>query len=297
MNWFTQLRPKIRSFVKKSDVPDNLWAKCPGCEQMIFSKDLDSQSYVCRYCQHHFQIPVTKRMAMLFDNAEYSVLPMPSVISDPIHFKDQKRYVDRLKDASAKSGSGEAITVAKGYINGRLCMVSCFNFSFIGGSMGIAVGEALLMAAQESVSLGAPYIVIPSSGGARMQEGILSLMQMARSVIAVIRVKEKKIPFISVMTHPTTGGVAASFAALGDIIIAEPNAIIGFTGARVIQETLKRPLPDGFQTAEFQKAHGFVDMIVHRTELKSVIGNICSILCHESDKSGTTFLSSPSAFA
>ena len=278
MNWFTRLRPKIQSLVSRKEIPENLWTKCPRCEQMIFQKDLHDNLYVCRYCSYHLRLSVKDRLNLLLDEQGYEMLLISDVKEDPIRFKDQKRYSDRLKDARQKTSFNEAIILSKGLLNRKPLIVACFNFEFIGGSMGSAVGNALLQGAQLAVAENCPYLVIPASGGARMQEGIFSLIQMTRSVIAVLKVKEKNLPFLTLMTHPTTGGVAASFAALGDIVIAEPNAIIGFTGARVIQETLRQPLPVGFQTSEFQKDHGFVDLIIARAELKEMIGKILDLL-------------------
>lgn len=281
MSWLTQLRPKLRSLVSKKDIPDHLWTKCPQCEQMVFHKDLIEQNHVCRHCNYHFRLPVPRRLQMIFDNEEYKTLSTPRVPVDPLRFRDQKRYGDRLKDARQSTHCDDAVVVATGKLEGMPLVVSCFNFNFIGGSMGMAVGESLLMGAQTAVKLGAPYMVISASGGARMQEGIFSLLQMARSIIAVLETKEKRLPFLSLMTNPTTGGVAASFAALGDIILAEPNAVIGFTGARVIQETLRQPLPPNFQTPEFQKEHGFVDIIVQRSDLRRTLASILSLLAHK----------------
>lgn len=279
MSWLTNLiRPKIRSFTGKRDIPDNLWSKCPQCEQMLLLQDLADNLAVCRYCQHHTRWKIQDRLAHLFDEGKYQLLPLPKVQPDPLHFRDQKRYTDRLKEAKQKTRCDEAIVVAYGLVSNHPLVVSCFNFDFIGGSMGMAVGEALLIGADKAVALQASYLVIPASGGARMQEGILALMQMPRSVIATLRVKEAGLPFLTLLTNPTTGGVAASFASLGDITLAEPGAIIGFTGARVISETLRQPLPEGFQTAEFQKAHGFVDIIVSRKTIRQVLSDILGIL-------------------
>lgn len=278
MNWFTQLRPKLQSLVKKREVPDNLWIKCPRCEQMLFNKEIADNLHICKHCDYHMILPIGKRVASLFDGGAYQKISTPSVAKDPLGFRDQKKYIDRLRDAQTKTLQEDAIILASGALRSMPIIVACFNFEFIGGSMGMAVGEALLLGAQKAISQSCPYIIVSSSGGARMQEGIFSLMQMVRSTIAIIKVKEKKIPFISVMAHPTTGGVAASFASLGDINISEPNAIIGFTGARVIQETIRQPLPDGFQTSEFQKEHGFVDIVVHRTKISECIADVVSML-------------------
>lgn len=279
MSWLTQLiRPKIRS-LKKQDLPENLWEKCLGCEQMIFHKDLSDNLFVCKHCGYHFCWDVKERLKHLFDDGSYQVIEIPATPIDPIGFRDQKRYTDRLRDARQKTGSSEAVIVAFGKINHKPVVSVCFNFGFIGGSMGMAVGEALIVGAKFALEKRAAFLTIPSSGGARMQEGALALMQMPRSIIAIQLIKESSSPVITLMTHPTTGGVAASFASLGDITLAEPGAIIGFTGARVIQETLRKPLPMGFQTTEFQKQHGFVDMITPRNTLRPTLDKILKILC------------------
>jgi acetyl-CoA carboxylase carboxyl transferase subunit beta len=279
MSWLTQfIRPKIRSLTKKQDIPDHLWNKCVGCSQMIFHKDLMDHLSVCRHCGYHMQWAPSERLRHLFDEGAYQTLSTPVVAADPIHFKDQKRYIDRLKDARQKTSLVDAIILAYGKIHQAPVVVACFDFSFIGGSMGMAVGEAILQAASYAIEKKSAFLAIPSSGGARMQEGIFSLMQMPRSVVAMRMLKETGLPTIMMLAHPTTGGVAASFASLGDVTLAEPGAIIGFAGARVIQDTLRQPLPAGFQTAEFQKDHGFIDLVVSRHDTKKVIGNILSVL-------------------
>lgn len=282
MNWLTNfVRPKIRALVDKKDMPDNLWVKCGSCETMLFSRDLDDQLYVCNNCGHHMAISVDKRLANLFDDGVYETIEMENPISDPLKFKDKKRYTDRLKDYRARTGREDAIVVAHGTIEGQTAVVASFDFKFMGGSMGIAVGNGILRAAQEAVAQKAPLIVIPSSGGARMQEGILSLMQMPRSVIAAELVKEAKLPYIVILTNPTTGGVSASFAMLGDIHIAEPGATIGFAGKRVIQETIKQELPDDFQTAEYLLDHGVVDMVVPRERMHDEVGKILDLIMNK----------------
>ena len=279
MSWFTTfVRPKINALIRKKEIPDNLWSKCPACEQMVFHKDLVVYQYVCRHCGHHMRMPTKMRLDTLFDQGSYLRIPLPSVSIDPLKFKDSKKYPDRLKAAQAETGEEDALLVAEGTIGGYSAVISAFDFSFIGGSMGMAVGEGLVKAAERAIDLQAAYIVIPSSGGARMQEGILSLMQMPRSVIAVEQVKEAGLPYLPILTNPTMGGVAASFAMLGDIAIAEPGAIIGFTGARVLQETIRHALPPDFQSAEFQLEHGMVDMVTARPEIRQKLIDILSIL-------------------
>ena len=279
MNWISNyVRPKIRALVKKPDVPDNLWEKCTDCGQMIFHRELESLHRVCPHCSHHMRIGAKTRLAMLFDDGAYSVIELPKILTDPLKFRDRKRYTERLREAAAKTGEQDAIIVTHGTMGGHPTVIAAFNFSFMGGSMGMAVGEGLLAAAREAVAQEAPLIVIPSSGGARMQEGILSLMQMPRSVIAVEMVKNARLPYITLLTDPTTGGVSASFAMLGDIAIAEPGAVIGFAGARVIEETIRETLPEGFQRAEYLLEHGMVDMVTHRNDLRDTLIRIISLL-------------------
>ena len=279
MNWLTDfVRPKLNALIRNKEIPDNLWDKCPSCEQMIFHRDLVGEQYVCKHCNFHMKFPVKERLDALFDNATYTRLPLPDVWVDPLKFKDSKKYPDRLKTARADTGEKDAIIVAEGKIHGQKAVIAAFDFRFIGGSMGMAVGEGLVLAAERAVQTNAAYITIPASGGARMQEGILSLMQMPRSVIAVEMVKDAGLPYITILTNPTTGGVSASFAMLGDIAIAEPGAVIGFTGARVIQETIRSTLPEGFQSAQFQLDHGMVDQVVDRREMKDSLGKLLVFL-------------------
>ena len=281
MNWLTNfVRPKIRQIVRAKEVPDNLWVKCVACEQMVFHRELEKNLNVCTHCGHHMRIGVKKRLDLLFDGGVYKKVELPKVTEDPLRFKDLKSYATRLKEARAKTGENDAIVVATGSIGGVETVVAVFDFAFMGGSMGTAVGEGVVTAAQLAVVQDAPLVTIPASGGARMQEGILSLMQMARTTVAVGRVREKGLPYIVVLTDPTTGGVTASFAMLGDIHIAEAGAVIGFAGARVIESTIRQKLPDGFQKAEYLRAHGMVDIVATRSELPSTLGNILSLLRH-----------------
>ncbi|MGH7090713.1 MAG: acetyl-CoA carboxylase, carboxyltransferase subunit beta [Stellaceae bacterium] len=269
MNWLTNfVLPKIRAVVAKRELPDNLWQKCPACGQMLFHRELEANLHVCQSCGHHLRLPAKARLELLFDPG-WSEIAVPKTVQDPLKFRDRKRYADRLKEAQAKSGGRDASIVAHGTIEGVAAVAVVFDFEFLGGSMGIAVGEALVTAAAEAVAREAALVVVPSSGGARMQEGILALMQMPRTTIAVDMVKEKRLPYIVVLADPTTGGVSASFAMLGDVTIAEPGAVIGFAGARVIEETIRQKLPDGFQRAEYLLDHGMIDMVVPRRELKS----------------------------
>ena len=279
MNWITNyVRPKIRAWVAPREVPENLWIKCPQCESMLFHRELEQNLNVCQHCNHHMRIGPAERMKMLFDDGEYQTIELPKPPADPLKFRDQKRYTDRLKEAQAKTGGSDAIVVAHGRMGGLPVVIAAFDFGFMGGSMGVAVGEGLLAAAKLAVLQQAALVVVPASGGARMQEGILSLMQMPRSVIAVEQVKEAGLPYIVLLSDPTTGGVTASFAMLGDIHIAEPGAQIGFAGARVIEETIRETLPEGFQRAEYLFAHGMVDMVVPRTELRDTLMRIIDML-------------------
>jgi acetyl-CoA carboxylase carboxyl transferase subunit beta len=288
MNWITNfVRPKIKALMAaKKDVPDNLWDKCPGCAAMLHHQELVNSLFVCQHCQHHMRLKVEDRLAMLFDGGVYETVEQQRTDPDPLKFKDRKKYTDRLKEAQAATGRKDAIVVAKGAIGGEKAVIAAFDFSFMGGSMGAAVGDGIVVAARHAVADKAALIAIPASGGARMQEGILSLMQMPRSVIAVEQVKEARLPYIVLLTDPTTGGVSASFAMLGDIQIAEPGAQIGFAGRRVIQETIRASLPEGFQTAEYLREHGMVDLVVPRLLLKDQIGMILRLLMHKRAAAG-----------
>ena len=279
MNWLTNfVRPKIRALVRKPEVPDNLWDKCTNCGKMIFHRDLEANQRVCPHCGHHMRLTSKRRLELLFDENTLTRIELPRTPVDPLRFRDGKRYIDRLKDAREKTGENDACAVAHGKLGGMPVVIAAFDFHFMGGSMGIAVGEALIAAAKLAVLQQAPLIVVPSSGGARMQEGILSLMQLPRTVIAAEDVKEAGLPFIVVLSDPTTGGVSASFAMLGDIAIAEPGAVIGFAGARVIEETIREKLPPEFQSAEYLREHGMVDMVVHRHDLRETLTRIISLL-------------------
>ncbi|CAN0239812.1 unnamed protein product, partial [Discosporangium mesarthrocarpum] len=272
MSWLTNfVRPKIRALVGKENVPDNLWHKCPNCEQMIFHRDLADNLRVCPHCDHHLRLTADDRLAMLFDSGEYSRATLPPVPTDPLKFRDTRRYTDRLKDAQAKARANEAIVVAHGLMGGAPAVIAAFEFGFMGGSMGVAVGEGLVKAAELAIAQRAPLIAIPSSGGARMQEGILSLIQMPRTIVAADQVREAGLPYIVVFADPTTGGVSASFAMLGDIHIAEPGATIGFAGRRVIEDTIREELPEEFQRAEQLHKHGMVDLVVPRRDLRDTL--------------------------
>jgi acetyl-CoA carboxylase carboxyl transferase subunit beta len=279
MSWLTEfVRPRIRTLFAKREVPDNLWHQCPACQQMIFHRDLTTNLKVCTQCGHHMRASVAERLEWTLDEGSFTRIELPKVPADPLRFRDSKRYSDRLKDARENTHLEDAITVAHGTIGGTKAVVAVMAFEFIGGSMGAAVGEGLVAAARLATLQDAPLIVFTASGGARMQEGAISLMQMPRTVIATQLVKEAGLPFLVVLTDPTTGGVTASFAMLGDVQIAEPGALIGFAGARVIEQTVRETLPDGFQRAEYLLEHGMIDMVVTRTELKATLTRLISLL-------------------
>jgi acetyl-CoA carboxylase carboxyl transferase subunit beta len=281
MSWLTNVvRPKLREWVGAGSraVPDNLWEKCPECEQMIFHRELESRLRVCPHCDHHLRLPVETRLAMLFDDAVFETIESPKTPADPLKFRDLRKYPERLKEAQTRTGRSEAAVIALGAMGGLPVVAVTLNFQFMGGSMGIAVGEAILQGARRAVAGNASFIIVCASGGARMQEGILSLMQMARTTIAVQLVREAGLPYFALLTDPTTGGVSASFAMLGDITIAEPGAIIGFAGARVIEQTIRESLPAGFQKAEYLLDHGMVDLIVHRSELRDTLVRLNTLL-------------------
>lgn len=283
MNWLTNyVRPKMSKLVEQKDIPDNLWMGCASCGKMIFHKELEENSWVCPSCGHHFKLATADRLKMLFDDAAYTLVDLPDVKIDPLNFTDVKKYTDRIKDARKKTHQNDAIVVAEGAVGKCPAVVGVFDFDFMGGSMGTAVGEAIVKAADVAKEKNAALILIPSSGGARMQEGMLSLMQMPRTVLAIKLLKEKKLPYITIFANPTTGGVTASFAMLGDIHLAEPDALIGFAGARVIEQTIRETLPDGFQRSEYLQEHGMIDAVIDRRHLKEELVKILNLLMHTS---------------
>lgn len=282
MSWLTNfVRPKIRVLVAGNDVPDNLWDKCQSCGHMLFRKALADNMYVCPHCDCHIKLPVMDRIHSILDDDSFVELKIKNVAIDPLKFKDTKKYVDRIKEYKAKTNSVDAIKVGYGKIFNDEVTIACFNFDFMGGSMGMYVGEGLIKAVEHSLNKRVPLIIVPCSGGARMQEGMFSLMQMPRTVAAINMLKSAKIPFLSVLTNPTTGGVSASFALLGDINIAEPGALIAFTGPRVIEGTIKEKLPEGFQKSEYLLDHGMVDLVVHRKEMKNTLSKIIKTLYYK----------------
>jgi acetyl-CoA carboxylase carboxyl transferase subunit beta len=278
MSWLTEyVRPRIRTLLGQREVPDNLWSQCPSCQQMIFTKDLEKNLRVCTHCGHHMRGSAVERLGWIFDEG-FTRIELPRAPADPLGFRDQKRYSERLREARAKTGLEDALVAAHGTIAGAPAVVAAMDFNFMGGSMGAAVGEGIVAAARLAVLQQAPLVVFTSSGGARMQEGAVSLMQMPRTTIAAMLLKDAALPFVVVMTDPTTGGVTASFAMLGDIHIAEPGAMIGFAGARVIEQTVRETLPDGFQRAEYLHEHGIVDMVVPRLEMRETLGRVLHLL-------------------
>lgn len=279
MNWLTSyVRPKLQSLVGAKEIPDNLWEKCPSCGAMIYHRELEQNSFICNQCNHHMRINPKQRLEMLFDDGRYNEIELPQTKDDPLDFSDLKDYSDRLKDARKKTQRRDAIVVASGTMDGQPVVIGVFDFAFMGGSMGTAVGEAIIAAVELAILQDASLILVPASGGARMQEGILSLMQMARTTLAIRKLKEKGLPYFVLFTDPTTGGVTASFAMLGDIAVSEPGALIGFAGARVIEQTIRAQLPKGFQRAEYLREHGMVDMVVDRRQLRPTFIRLISML-------------------
>ena len=279
MNWITNsVLPKIKAWVQSDEVPDNLWIKCKSCGQMIFHREFEQSNNCCATCGNHAPLPPEARFAMTFDQGAYELVSLASINEDPLKFKDSRKYMDRLKDTRAKTGLQDAITVGCGTIGGHPTVMAAFDFRFMGGSMGRMVGNGIVAAAEEAIRRKAALITVPSTGGARMQEGVLSLMQMPRTILAVDKVRDANLPHIVLLAHPTTGGVTASFAMLGDLQLAEPGAIIGFAGRRVIEETVREKLPADFQTAKYLQDHGMVDAVVSRGEQPAYLGRILGFL-------------------
>jgi acetyl-CoA carboxylase carboxyl transferase subunit beta len=279
MNWISNyVRPTINSLFSRREVPENLWTKCDSCGTMLFHRELADSLNVCTNCGHHMNIPPRDRFDRLFDNGIYREIPVPAPVADPLHFRDQKRYPDRMRAAQKKTGEPEAMLVAEGEIGRTTVVAAAQDFGFMGGSMGMYVGNALIAGAEKALKRKAPLIVFAAAGGARMQEGILSLMQMPRSTVAVQMLREAGLPYIVVLTHPTTGGVTASYAMLGDIQIAEPGALICFAGPRVIEQTIREKLPEGFQSAEYLLEHGMLDRVIPRKDMRGELITITRML-------------------
>ncbi len=277
MSWLTRVRERL-PFGNKRESPDNLWIKCPRCQEMVFRTEYEENLNVCPRCDHHGRIGADKRLSQIMDGDDFELLPAPQVSEDPLRFKDTKRYSDRLKAARASNPHNDAFTAAFGTIEGNAAVVGVQDFTFMGGSMGMAVGDAFCNAAQRAIDEKCGFVCVTAAGGARMQEGILSLMQMPRATVMTRRLREAGLPYIVVLTDPTTGGVTASYAMLGDVQIAEPDALIGFAGQRVIQETIREQLPEGFQRAEYLHKHGMVDMVVARKDLRETLAQLLDYL-------------------
>jgi acetyl-CoA carboxylase carboxyl transferase subunit beta len=278
MNWISNVvPPKVRSFLRRES-PENLWVKCPESGELVFHKDLEANLFVVPGSGYHMRLGTKARLANLFDGGVYDELPTPEAPLDPLKFRDVKRYIDRLKEYRLKTETQDAVKLASGRLEGMEVIVAVQNFDFLGGSLGMAAGEAIITGMMTAVERRTPFIIFTASGGARMQEGIFSLMQMPRTTIAVQRLRKANLPYIVVLTNPTTGGVTASYAMLGDVQIAEPGAVIGFAGARVIEQTIRERLPEGFQRAEYLEAHGMIDMVVQRHDMRATLARICALL-------------------
>jgi acetyl-CoA carboxylase carboxyl transferase subunit beta len=278
MNWISDVvRPKIKTLFKR-ETPENLWIKCPDTGQMVFHKDVEANQWVIPGSDHHMRVSADDRLRITFDEGKWLDVPLPQVAVDPLKFRDEKRYVDRLKDARAKTGLQDAFKIGFGRVDGLPMTLAVQDFGFMGGSLGMAAGEAFITGAQTALDKKTPYVVFAASGGARMQEGILSLMQLPRTTVATRMLKDAGLPYIVVLTNPTTGGVTASYAMLGDVHIAEPGALIGFAGPRVIEQTIREKLPDGFQRSEYLREHGMVDMVIHRHEIAKTLARLGRLL-------------------
>jgi acetyl-CoA carboxylase carboxyl transferase subunit beta len=279
MNWISNVvRPKIRSFLNRRESPENLWIKCPETGQLVFYKDVESNQFVIPGSNYHMRMSAKDRMKSMFDGETWFDVAVPEVPLDPLKFRDERRYTDRLRDARAKTGTTDAIKLGYGKLDSLPVVIAVQDFDFMGGSLGMAAGEAVIKGLQTAVDKSTPFIMFAASGGARMQEGILALMQLPRTTVAVQMLREARKPYLVVLTNPTTGGVTASYAMLGDVQIAEPGALIGFAGPRVIEQTIREKLPEGFQRAEYLREHGMVDMVVHRHQLRATLANLCRLL-------------------
>jgi acetyl-CoA carboxylase carboxyl transferase subunit beta len=282
MNWISNyIRPKVNSIFSRRETPDNLWTKCPECGTMLFHRELTEALNTCPSCKHHMHITPRARFETMYDGGLFGEVEVPEPPADPLHFKDQKKYPDRMRDARKKTNEHDAMLVVEGDMGRMKVVCAGQNFAFMGGSMGMHVGNAIIAAAERAVQLNAPLVLFSAAGGARMQEGIMALMQMPRSTVAVQMLKEAGLPYIVVLTHPTTGGVTASYAMLGDIHIAEPNALIGFAGARVIEQTIREKLPEEFQRAEYLLDHGILDRVVHRKDMREELITIIRMLMNK----------------
>jgi acetyl-CoA carboxylase carboxyl transferase subunit beta len=293
MNWISNVGPKIRSFLGRREVPENLWIKCPETGQLVFHKDVEANQWVIPGSNYHMRMGATARLKATFDNETWLDIAVPGVTADPLKFRDEKRYVDRIKDARAKTGMNDAVKLGYGKLEGLPIVAAAQDFDFMGGSLGMAAGEAVIKGLETAVEKQTPFILFVASGGARMQEGILSLMQMPRTTVGVQRLRQAKKPYIVVLTNPTTGGVTASYAMLGDVQIAEPGALIGFAGPRVIEQTIREKLPEGFQRADYLRHHGMVDLVIHRHEMRKTLARICKLMTKTQPQAAAPALAAP----
>src|SRR5271169_4357543 len=295
MNWISNVvRPKIRGMLRR-EVPENLWIKCPETGQLVFYKDVEANQFVIPGSNYHMRMSAPVRLKSMFDNETWFDIALPEVPADPLRFRDERRYADRLKDARSKTGLNDAVKLGYGKLDGLAVVLAVQDFDFMGGSLGMAAGEAVIRGLETAAEKTCPFVLFAASGGARMQEGILSLMQMPRTTIGVQKLRVARKPYIVVLTNPTTGGVTASYAMLGDVQIAEPGALIGFAGPRVIEQTIREKLPDGFQKAEYLRDHGMVDMVVHRHEMRAIIANLCRLLTKTPAAEAPRMLAVPAA--
>ncbi len=294
MNWITNVvRPKIRSLLQRKDVPENLWIKCPDTGQLVFHKDVEANQWVIPNSNYHMRMSATARLKSMFDGETWLDISVPDVTIDPLKFRDERKYQDRLRDARTKTGMKDAIKLGYGKLEGLPIVIGVQDFDFMGGSLGMAAGEAVVRGLETAVEKKTPFILFVASGGARMQEGILSLMQLPRTTVGVQRLREAGKPYIVVLTNPTTGGVTASYAMLGDVQIAEPGALIGFAGPRVIEQTIREKLPEGFQRAEYLRDHGMVDMVVHRHDMRATLARLSALLTRAPARNVTQRLPAP----
>jgi acetyl-CoA carboxylase carboxyl transferase subunit beta len=278
LNWISNAVPKIRNLLQRREVKENLWIKCPETGQLVFHKDVEANQWVIPGSNYHMRMGATARLKSIFDGETWFDIAVPDVPADPLKFRDERRYVDRLKDARAKTGMIDAIKLGFGRLESQPVVVAVQDFDFMGGSLGMAAGEAVIRGIDTAIEKGTPFILFAASGGARMQEGVLSLMQLPRTTAAVQRLRASRKPYIVVLTNPTTGGVTASYAMLGDVQIAEPGALVGFAGPRVIEQTIREKLPEGFQRAEYLRDHGMVDLVVHRHEMRATLARLCRLM-------------------
>jgi acetyl-CoA carboxylase carboxyl transferase subunit beta len=298
MNWISNVvRPKIRNFLNRRETPENLWIKCPETGQLVFYKDVEANQFVIPVSSYHMRMGAVARLKSIFDHETWLDVGVPEVPADPLKFRDERRYTDRLKDARANTGLNDAIKLGYGKLEGLPVVIGVQDFDFMGGSLGMAAAEAVIKGLETAVEKATPFIMFAASGGARMQEGILSLMQLPRTTVAVQELREAKKPYIVVLTNPTTGGVTASYGMLGDVHIAEPGALIGFAGPRVIEQTIREKLPEGFQKAEYLRDHGMVDMVVHRHKLRTTLAELCRILTKAPHAEPPTTLPVPALIA